>query len=88
MANYYVHDCTLSTIVQYDMSFPNLERSLSLLNPWAINLDSDANSVIDSLTGSQISFLLEELFYKELNMTTTAMHRRQLDLAEGIINDA
>jgi hypothetical protein len=43
----------LSTIVQDDMSFPYLERLLSLLNPWMINVDLDAREGINNLSEDQ-----------------------------------
>jgi hypothetical protein len=49
LANYYRNDCSLSTVIRDDMRFPYLERSLSLLNPWELNLDLDASNRIDSL---------------------------------------
>jgi hypothetical protein len=62
------------------MSFPYFERSLSLLNPWVIDLDPDANIGTDSLNEN---LLVGQVFYTELNMAAIAMHRRQFDLAEG-----
>jgi tetratricopeptide (TPR) repeat protein len=64
------------------MRFPYLERSLSLLNPWVINLDSDASNGNDSPNEDEINSL-EQLDYTEQSMATIAMHRRQFDLAEG-----
>jgi hypothetical protein len=83
LSNYYSKDYSLSTIVQVDMIFPYLERSLSLLNPWVINLDSDASKGINSLNEDQIIVLVEQLFYMEQNMVVLAIIRRQFDLAEG-----
>jgi tetratricopeptide (TPR) repeat protein len=79
----YEHDNSLSTIILDDMNFPYLERSLSLLNPWLINLDSDASNRIDSLNENQINISVEHLYYTEQNMAAITMNRRQLDLAEG-----
>jgi tetratricopeptide (TPR) repeat protein len=87
MSDLYGQDNFLSTIVQEDMSFPYLERSLNLLNPWMINLDSDASNGIDSLDEDQINYLvnmvLKQLYYTEQNMAIIAMSRRQFDTAEG-----
>jgi tetratricopeptide (TPR) repeat protein len=79
----YRRDHSLSTIVQDDMCFPYLERSLSLLNPWVINLDSDASSGNDSLNEDQRSYLLGQLYHTELNMAVIAMNKGQFNLAEG-----
>jgi hypothetical protein len=54
LANIYRRDNLLSTIVQDDMRFTYLERSLSLLYPWALNLDSDASNGINSLNENEI----------------------------------
>jgi hypothetical protein len=61
---------SLSTIVRDDMKFPYLEQSLSLLNPWVINLDSDPSNDIANLTIEQIDTLLYELFYTEHDLVT------------------
>jgi tetratricopeptide (TPR) repeat protein len=79
----YRRDNSLSTIVQDDMRFPYLERSLSLLNPWIKNLDSDTRSENDSLNEDQINISVEHLYYTEHNMAAIAINRRQFDLAEG-----
>jgi tetratricopeptide (TPR) repeat protein len=79
----YGEDNLLSTIVQDDMRFPYLGRSLSLLNPWMINLDSDVSSGIDSLNEDQMNYLVQQLYYTEHSMAAITMNRRQFDLAEG-----
>jgi hypothetical protein len=61
-SNLYSRDNSLSTIVQDDMRFPYLERSLSLLNPWVINLDSDASSGTDSLNEVEMNYLVKQLY--------------------------
>jgi hypothetical protein len=83
LINIYGQDDLLSTIVRNDMSFPYLERSLKLLNPWVINLDLNASNGIDSLNENQIDILVRELFCREQNMAIITVNRRQFDLAEG-----
>jgi tetratricopeptide (TPR) repeat protein len=83
LSNLYALDSLLSAIVQNDMRFPYLERSLSLLNPWVINLDSDASNGIDNLNEDQINYLVEHLYYTEQNMAFINISRRQFNLAEG-----
>jgi hypothetical protein len=83
LSDLYGQDSSLSTIVQDDMRFPYLERSLSLLNPWVINLDSDASNGIDNLNEDQIIYLVVQLYYTEQSMTAIAINRRKFDLAEG-----
>jgi hypothetical protein len=58
-------DNLLRVIVQDDMCFPYLERSLSLLNPWMINLDLDARKGINNLNEDQMKDLLGQLYYTE-----------------------
>jgi hypothetical protein len=81
--NLYGRDTSLSTIVQDDLRFPYLERSLSLLNNWVINVDSDASKRIDCLNEDQINSLVEQLFCMEQNMAVITINRRQFDLAKG-----
>jgi hypothetical protein len=83
LSNLYGRHNLLSTIVQDDMSFPYLERSLSFLNPWVINLDPDTSDGIDSLNEDQMNDLMGKLYYIEQNMAAIAINRRQFDLAEG-----
>jgi hypothetical protein len=78
-----MHDCSLGTITRNDMRFPYLERSLSLLKLWVLHLDSYASNGIDTIDKNPINYLVEQLFYTELNMTVITMHRRQFVLAEG-----
>jgi hypothetical protein len=78
-----MYDCSLSTIIRDDMSFPYLERSLSLPNPWVLNLYSDASNRIDSLNEDQRNYLVQYLYCTDLNMAVITMNRRQFDLAEG-----
>jgi hypothetical protein len=60
-----------------------LERSLRLLNPWLIHLESDASNRIDSLNDGQIETLLKTLCHIELNMADVAMKGMQFGVAEG-----
>jgi hypothetical protein len=83
LTNIYQGDKSLSTIVKNDMKFPYLQRSISLLDPWVINLDSDASNGIDILNEDQINLLVKELYYTEQNMAIIAIARGQFDLAEG-----
>jgi hypothetical protein len=80
--NIYQRDNSLSSLVLDDMAYPYLEQSLSLLNPWMINLDSDPSDGIDNLSKEQIDSLLYKLFLTEQNMAAIATNGRQFDLAE------
>jgi tetratricopeptide (TPR) repeat protein len=71
-----------SIVIRDNMRFPYLERSLSLLNPWVINLDLDVSQGNDSLSEDQKIVLFWELYCTEQKMADIAMNRRQFDLAE------
>jgi hypothetical protein len=83
LAELYNQKESLSNIDRNNMAFPYLERSLSILKPWVINLDSGSGNGIDSLSKDQIETLLEELIYTEQNMARVTVDRRQFDAAEG-----
>jgi hypothetical protein len=72
------------------MCFPFLERSLSLLNPWLVQLDLDASNQIDSRNDRQmnhiseaLNYVLEKLFFTEQNMASVTIGRLEFDAAEG-----
>jgi hypothetical protein len=93
----YGNNKALSTYIVNSKQFPYLERSLSLLNPWLIYLDSDASIQINgmenfdqdtgefyTLTRSDyIVTVLQELYLAESQMYSITAFRRQYDLAEG-----
>jgi hypothetical protein len=83
LAGLYLHNNLLSMISRCEMSFPLLERSLSLLNPWLIQLDLDASNRMDSRNDWQMNHILEALFCTEHNMTTVTINSNQLDIAEA-----
>jgi hypothetical protein len=66
-----------------EKSLPFMERSLSLLNPWLIQLDLDASNRIDNRNNDQMNFILHKLFYVEQNMAALTINSQQLDIAEG-----
>jgi hypothetical protein len=59
LGNLYLHNYSLSMISSYEMSFPNLERSLNLLNSCLIQLDLDASNRIDSRNDHRMNDTLE-----------------------------
>jgi tetratricopeptide (TPR) repeat protein len=83
LGNLYVHDSSMSMIRRCEMNFASLERSVSLLNPWLIQLDLDASNQTDSCNDHRMNHILERLFFVEKNMAAVSMNRRQLDIAEG-----
>jgi hypothetical protein len=63
LADLYLHNSSISMISCYEMSFPYLERSLSLLNPWLIQLDLDNGDQIDSCNDRQMNYLLQKICF-------------------------
>jgi tetratricopeptide (TPR) repeat protein len=82
-ADLYNQNKSLSSTDRDNMAFPYLKRSLSILNPWVINLDPDSSYGVDSFSKDQIKRLLDELIYTEQNMARVTGDRRQFDAAEG-----
>jgi hypothetical protein len=82
-SNLYLQNKSLGIIDCHNMAFPYIEQSLSILNPWLINLDSDCCNGIDSLRKDQIDTLLDKLIYTEQDMAAVTGNRRQFDLTEG-----
>jgi hypothetical protein len=90
---YYSYDTSLSTYICNDLQSPYLERSLHLLNPWLIYLDSDASIQINNLDEEfyrekldkeyYINRILTQLYLTESKMVSITLCRRQYDLAEG-----
>jgi hypothetical protein len=68
----HLNNNSLCMISRCEMSFPLLERSVSLLNPWLIQLDLDA---------TRINLILEALFRTEHNMAALALNSNQFDIA-------
>jgi hypothetical protein len=59
LADLRLHDNSMSMISCHKMSSPSLERSLSLLDPWLIQLDLDASNRTDSCNDHQMNFILK-----------------------------
>ena len=59
LADLYLQDKSLSLISSHKMRLPHLERSLSLLNPWLIQLDLDASNRTDRCNDHRMNHILE-----------------------------
>jgi hypothetical protein len=81
--NIYTTNHSLSVIIRNCKTFPHLERSLQILSPWMITVDSDATNQSNNLSFKQTNYLLEISCYAEGHMALVAMNRRQFDVAEG-----
>jgi tetratricopeptide (TPR) repeat protein len=68
-----------SPIIRDNKIFPHLKRSLHILSPWMITIDSDATN---DLSFKRTNKLLEMSSNTEGNMALVAMHRQQFDMAE------
>jgi hypothetical protein len=74
LMNIYHDNHSLSSKIRDDMMLPYLERSLSILNPWLVR--------INSLNEEQKEILFQQLTSIEENLAVIATNRNQLDLAE------
>jgi hypothetical protein len=73
---------SLSTMISDNKMFPHLERSLHILSPWMVTIDTDAMNQSNSLNLTKTNYLLETSCYLERNMAIMAMRRNQYDVAE------
>jgi tetratricopeptide (TPR) repeat protein len=81
MASIVISDESLDTFIRGDKLFPYYERSLAILNPWLVRLDSNTHQ--NSVTIVQINYILPELASLEQNMALLHMVRNQCNEAEG-----
>jgi hypothetical protein len=79
LTDLYIHNNLLSMTIRCEMSFPLLKRSLSLLNPWLIQLDLVGSNRMDT----RMDNMLEKLYTTEQHMAVVTMNKNQLDIAEG-----
>jgi hypothetical protein len=79
----YASDPSLSIIIRQKGMFPHLERSLNILTPWMVTIDTDATNQSNSLSFEQMDCLMKASYQSELQMATVAMSRNQLDVSEG-----
>jgi hypothetical protein len=78
----YVTDPSLSIIVRENKTYPYLERSLHILSPWMITIDSDATNQSNGLSFEETNYLLKKSSAIEGNMAVVAINRSQFDVAE------
>jgi hypothetical protein len=79
----YAANPSLSGMIRNDKMYPHLERSLHILSPWMVTIDSDATNQFNSLSFGQTNYLLEISSTTEGNIAMVAMNRNQFDVAEG-----
>jgi hypothetical protein len=83
ITNIYAANPSLSLIILDSKMYPYLERSLHILSPWMVTIDSDANNQSNSVSFEQINCLLGLSSHTEGLVAMVAMRRKQFDVAEG-----
>jgi hypothetical protein len=78
MSNVYAKNSSVSALIRYKEMLPHLVRSLNILSPWTVTIDSDSNSLNSELT----DYLLKVSTQAEENMTLAAINRNRFDVAE------
>jgi tetratricopeptide (TPR) repeat protein len=73
---------SVSTIRDEEI-FPHLERSLHILSPWMITIDTDDSNQYNSLSFEQVDHSLKMSFNLERKMAILAINRNQFDVSEG-----
>lgn len=78
----YLRDRDLNDTVSNDFIYPYFEKVRSILDPWVACLETDADSLIESLDKEQTSKLLDELRRNELHCEVINSYRKNYDLAD------
>jgi hypothetical protein len=76
-------DASLSTMTRENKMYPHLERSLHLLSPWMVIIETDATNQSNSLSFEGTNHLLKSSIQIEKNMALVAINRELFDVAEG-----
>jgi hypothetical protein len=79
----HVTNLSLSNIIRDNKVYPYLEKSLHILSPWMVNIDSNATNQSNSLSFERTNYLLEKSSTIERDLTSVATDRNQFDVAEG-----
>jgi tetratricopeptide (TPR) repeat protein len=82
MIQIHLDNLSQSGIIRDNKMFPYLERSLNILRPWMVIMDSDASYQSISLDFEEKEYLLIESSIIERYMASVTMNRHQFDLAE------
>jgi hypothetical protein len=81
--NHYASNHSQSRIILDNKFFPHLERSLNILRPWMVIMDSDASNQSNSLNLGQTDYFLKLSSRVERGMALVTMNRNKFDAAEG-----
>jgi hypothetical protein len=83
MVDVYSTNSSLSVLIRNKEMRPHLEKSLNILSPWLVIIDTDATNQSNSLSVEQIDHLLVTSSCLERQMAIVAMKRNQFDVSEG-----
>jgi hypothetical protein len=83
MLNIHHNNLSYSPIIRDNKMLPHLERSLDILKPWMLIMDSDASNQSNNLNLGQIDCLLKVSNRSERTMALVTMERNRFDVAEG-----
>jgi hypothetical protein len=75
MVNIYVSNDSLSEMIRDKGMLPHLERSLDILSPWMVTIDSDSTNRSNSLDSRKTDYLLEKSSILERSMSVVAINR-------------
>jgi hypothetical protein len=76
-------DSSVSDITYHDRTYPYLLRSLKILNPWLIRIDTNANNRFYSLDEDQTNTVFHQLVVTESKLAARKIERRHFGAAEG-----
>jgi tetratricopeptide (TPR) repeat protein len=83
MVDIIVRNDSLSEIIRDKEILPHLERSLDILSPWMLTIDSDSTNRSNSLDSKKADYLFQESFILEQYMSSVYRNRGQFDAVEG-----
>jgi hypothetical protein len=83
MAHFYVSNLSQRIIIRDNKMFPHLERSLNILRPWMVIMNSDASNQSNSLDSRHIDHLSKMSFHTEQTMALVTMKRNEFDVVDG-----
>jgi tetratricopeptide (TPR) repeat protein len=74
---------SLSEMIRDKGMLPHLERSLDILSPWMVIIDSDSKNCFNSLDSKKIDYLLKKSSVIEQYISSVYRNRGQFNVAEG-----
>jgi hypothetical protein len=83
MRDIHTYNDLLSDIIREKEAFPHVERSLHILSPWMVTIDSYSTNQSDSFDSEIANYLLETSINLESSMAIITMNKGQFDVSEG-----